>query len=95
MLMPRLCRFEKVIDHLVIIGLYTVPIMIAKSDLEEGIRFSLVCSLLEPGKCLIIILIDANALVVTFGKKGLAIGVTRFSCYSIISYCLRSIFLHS
>lgn len=75
MLMPRFCCFEKVFDHFVTVGFDTEPLLIAKSDLEEGVRFPLVGKLLEPGKGLIIILSAPNALAVTISEKGLAIGI--------------------
>lgn len=89
MLVHSLYCFEKVFDHLVIVGFQIVPLMIAKSYFEEGVRFTLADCFLESGKGLIIILPDSNALAVTSSKMGLTIGITYFSSYSILSYSLR------
>ncbi len=86
--------FTEVFNHLVIVRLHAVAFLVAEGNMEEGVRFSLVGRFLEPSKGLTIILSDSNALEVTIGEKGLAIGLTCLSSHSIISYCLHYIFLH-
>lgn len=47
MLVPSLCCFEKELDNLLIAGFHTVPLLITKSYMEKGGRFTLTGGLLK------------------------------------------------